>query len=473
MSTALVRAEGGGETGPAPSPLRRLERLCDPGSLRLIRTGVVSPQMGDVARPGDGVLAGAGRVGGRPVFCYAQDSSFLGGSLGEIHAQSIIRVMELAKRRRAPLVGFVESGGARLQEGTAALAGYGRIFRLGVELSRLVPQVSVVCGTSAGGGAYSPALTDFVVLTASGRMFLTGPTVVRAALGEEVTMEELGGVDMHGRNGVAQFTVGEERDAIELVRELLGLLPQRVGGPGPHVAAVAATGDPGAPVPARSRKVYDVRDVAAAIVDGRRLLELSPGWAPNMVTALCRVEGRAAGLVANQPRSLAGVIDAAAAEKAALFVERCARFGLPLIVLVDTPGFMPGRREEAAGVIRRGADLLRAFAAAAVPKVTVVLRKAYGGAAITMNSRDLGADLVLAWPGAEIGIIAAGQAVDIVHRRRIEADASLRDALCDAYREQHLSAEAATASGFVDEVIQPGQTRARVAWALSWAGETG
>lgn len=469
MSTALAPAKAGA-AGPAPPPLRRLERLCDPGSLRLIRTGVVSPHMGDPARPGDGVLAGAGRVAGRPVFCYAQDPSHLGGSLGEAHADSVVRLMELAMRRPAPLVGFVESGGARLQEGNAALAGYGRIFRRSVELSRLAPQVSVVCGTSAGGGAYAPALTDFVVLTGGGRMFLTGPAVVRAALGEEVTMEELGGAGVHGRNGVAQFTVGDERDAIELVRELLGLLPQRVGDPPPRAAAAPAAGDPAAPVPARSRKVYDVRDVAAAIFDGGRLLELWPGWAPNMVTALCRVEGRAVGLVANQPRRLAGVIDAAAAEKAALFVERCDRFGLPLIVLVDTPGFMPGRRQEAAGVIRRGADLLRAFAAASVPKVTVVLRKAYGGAAITMNSRDLGADLVLAWPGAEIGIMAAGQAVDIVHRRRIEAGAVPREELCDAYRERHLSAAAAAASGFVDEVIQPGQTRARVAWALSWAG---
>jgi acetyl-CoA carboxylase carboxyltransferase component len=334
-----------------------------------------------------------------------------------------------------------------------------------------VPQISVVCGTSAGGGAYAPALTDFVVLTGRGRMFLTGPAVVRAALGEEVTMEELGGADVQGRNGVAQLTVDDDGDAIALVRELLGLLPQQIGGPSPRIAAVEAEGDPSAPVPTQSRKVYDVRDVAAAIVDGGRLLELAPAWAKNMVTALGRVEGGPVGLIANQPRSVAGVIDADAAEKAALFVERCARFGLPLIVLVDTPGFMPGLKQEAAGVIRRGAELLRAFAAAGVPKLTVVLRKAYGGAAIAMNSRDLGADLVLAWPGAEIGIMAADQAVEIVHRRRLEAGRGLRESLCDAYREQHLSARAAAASGFVDEVIEPSQTRDRLAWALGWAGE--
>lgn len=472
MSTALAPSPGEGRRAqPAPAPLRRLELLCDPGSLELIRTGVVSLRIGERARDGDGVLAGAGRVNGRPVFCYAQDPSYLGGSLGEAHAETIVRVMELAKRRAAPVVGFVESGGARLQEGHAALAGYGRIFRHSVELSRLVPQVSVVFGVSAGGGAYSPALTDFVVITGTGRMFLTGPQVVRAALGEEVTMEDLGGAGVHGRNGVAQFAVEEEGDAVELVRELLGLLPQRIGGSVPLVSAVAATGDPSAPVPSEPRKVYDVRDVARAIVDGGRLLESSPRWAPNMVTALCRIDGRPVALIANQPRCLAGVIDAAAAEKAALFVERCARFGLALIVLVDTPGFLPGRRQEAAGVIRYGADLLRAFAAAAVPKLTVVLRKAYGGAAITMNSRELGADAVFAWPGAAIGIMAAGQAVEIVHRRRLETEGEVREALCAAYAERHLSARAAAASGFVDEVIDPGQTRARLAGALSWAGQ--
>lgn len=463
------------------TPLGRLEHLCDPGSLRLIRTGVAPSRRHDSHEPGtatggglacgDGVVTGAGRVGGRPVFCYAQDPSHIGGSLGEAHAESVVRLLDMARQRPAPVVGFMESGGARLQEGTRALAGYGRIFRRSVQLSRVVPQISVVCGTSAGGGAYSPALTDFVILTGGGRMFLTGPRVVHAALGETVTMDDLGGAAVHGRNGVAHFSVNEEGDAVRLVRELLDLLPHRVGTPAPVAASVTPAGDPAAPVPAQSRKVYDVRDVAAAIFDGGRLLEVWPTWARNMVTSLCRLDGRTVGLVANQPRSLAGVIDARAAEKAALFVKRCARFGLPLVVLVDTPGFMPGRREEAAGVIRYGADLLHAFAAAAVPKVTVVLRKAYGGAAITMNSRDLGADLAVAWPGAEIGIMAAGQAVDIVHRRGIERDGSDRDGLCDLYRQRHLSAEAAAASGFIDEVIEPAQTRDRIAWALGWTGE--
>jgi acetyl-CoA carboxylase carboxyltransferase component len=456
------------------SPIQRLEALCDPGSLELVRTAVVSAAMGDAARGDDGVLAGAGLVEGRPVFCYAQDPSYLGGSLGEAHADSIVRVMELAERRRTPVVGFVESGGARLQEGHAALAGYGKIFRQSVHLSRVVPQVSVVTGVSAGGGAYSPALTDFVVLTDAGRMFLTGPRVVRAALGEDVSIEDLGSARVHARNGVAQFAVNTEDDAAALVRELLGLLPTRIGAEPPTLAARPAIGDPGAPVPGEARKVYDVRDVAAAIFDDGRLVELSDRWASNMVVGLARLDGRPVGLVANQPRRLGGVIDAAASEKAAGFVERCDRFGLPLVVLVDTPGFMPGLAQERSGVIRHGADLLRAFAGASVPKVTVVLRKAFGGAVITMNSRHLGADMTFAWPGAEIGIMAAEQAVRIVHRRRLASSANPELDVVDlasAYGSEHLSAASAAASGFVDEVIQPAATRARLARILRVLGE--
>lgn len=453
--------------------LERLEALCDPGSLRLLRTGVTSHRLGERAASGDGVLAGNGLVGGRPVFCYSQDSSYLGGSLGAAHADSIVRVMELAERGGAPVVGFVESGGARLQEGHAALDGYGQIFRRSVRLSKLVPQISIVNGISAGGGAYSPALTDFIVMSDAGRMFLTGPRVVKAALGEDVTMEELGGARLHGKNGVVQFTVKTELDASQLTRELLGYLPQQIGQKAPLIAPVPATGvDPGSFVPAEGRRVYDVRDVATAIVDGGELLEMSPRWATNMVTALARIEGRAVAIIANQPKSLGGVIDAEAAEKAAQFIERADRFGLPLVVLVDTPGFMPGLKQERAGVIRHGASLLKAFGMASVPKLTVALRKAYGGAVITMNSRGLGADVVFAWPTAEIGIMAALPAVEIVHRRHLmsvdEAESEdTRQALADAYAEEHLGAEIAASAGFVDEVIQPAQTRERIADTLT------
>ena len=449
-------------------PLERLEALFDPGSLALVRTGVRSDAIGDRAEPGDGVLAGAGRVGGRTVFAYSQDARFLGGSLGEAHADSIVRVLELAERSGSPVVGFVESGGARLQEGHAALGGYCRIFRRTVELSGRVPQISVIAGVSAGGGAYSPALTDFVVMSAEGRMFLTGPKVVRAALGEEVTMEQLGGPRVQEASGVAQLTTAGIDDAIGATRELLAFLPQRVGWPAPVVAPAPAIGDPASVVPAESRRVYDVRDLVGRIADEDSLLELSARWAPNMVTGLCRIEGRPIGLIANQPRRLGGVIDAAGAEKAAGFIDRCERFGLPLLVVVDTPGFMPGSRQERIGVIRHGAGLLRAFASASVPKLTLVVRKAFGGAAITMNSRDLGADLVFAWPQAEVGIMAASEAVAITDRRRLEdAGPDERELAAREYAERHLNASAAAAGGFVDEVIEPEQTRSRLTWALA------
>lgn len=463
---------------PAPpgAPQAQLELLCDPGSFRPLRSGVSSPRLGERAAPGDGVVAGAGEVGGRPVFCYAQDPKFLGGSLGEVHADTIVRLMRMAGDAGAPVVGFVRSGGARLQEGHAALAGYGRIFRASVELSRKVPQISILDGVSAGGGAYSPALTDFVVMTAESRMFLTGPKVVAEALGEEITMEDLGGPRVHGRNGVCHLVAEDGAGAIAATRHLLGLLPQRIGRPSPAAAAVDPDGtDPGSHVPAEQRKVYDVRDVAASILDEGSLIELSPRWAPNMVTAFARLDGRPVGVIANQPRALGGVIDAAGSEKAALFVDACDRFGMPLLVLVDTPGFMPGRKQEEAGVIRHGASLLRAFAGASVPKVTLVLRKAFGGAAITMNSKDLGADLVFSWPGAQIGIMAARQAVGIVHHRALKEDGGpSHDELADAYAAEHLTAPAAAASGWVDEVIEPEWSRDRLAWALrSLAGREG
>ncbi len=456
----------------AETPLEQLEQLCDAGSFRPLRSAVSSLRLGERATPGDGVVAGAGEVEGRPVFCYAQDPRFLGGSLGEVHAETIVRTLRMAGDAGAPVVGFVRSGGARLQEGHAALAGYGRIFRASVELSRKVPQISILSGISAGGGAYSPALTDFVAMTRDSRMFLTGPKVVAEAMGEEISMEELGGPKVHGRNGVAQIVAADAEEAIERARHLLGLLPQRIGGPLPFAEPVAPDGtDPGIYVPSEQRKVYDVRDVAAAILDGGSFLELSPRWAPNMVTGVARLEGRPVGLVANQPRALGGVIDAAASEKAALFVEQCDRFRLPLLVFVDTPGFLPGRRQEEGAVIRHGASLLRAFAGASVPKLTLVLRKAFGGAAITMNSKDLGADLVFSWPGAQIGIMAARQAVGIVHGRALAAGTGpTRDELSDLYASEHLTATAAAASGWVDEVIDPTWSRDRLGWALRSLG---
>jgi acetyl-CoA carboxylase carboxyltransferase component len=467
MSATLVRA-------PARRlpPLERLEALCDPGTVRVLRSGVVSSRLGARSIAGDGVVGATGVVAGRPIACYAQDGTYLGGSLGERHADTVVRVLQTAGRARIPVVAFVESGGARMQEGTAALAGYGRIFRETVALTGVVPQISVVAGASAGGGAYSPALTDLILMTEDASMFLTGPGVVRAALGEEIDAAALGGPRVHDRNGVCHLVEPDELSAARRVRELLSYLPSAAGERAPMGAPTAPSlADPGTAVPVESRRAYDVRDALAGIVDAGSLLELSPRWARNVVTALARLDGRPVAIVANQPHHLGGVLDAEGSEKAARFVGFCDSFGVPLIAVVDTPGFMPGSRQEQAGVIRHGAALVRAFAAARVPKLTVVLRKSYGGAYITMNSRDLGADLVLAWPDAELGIMSARGAVGIVHRRALsqlpvaEVDGEL-DRLAGAYAAEHLRAEAAAAEGFVDEIIDPADTRDRLVWAL-------
>jgi acetyl-CoA carboxylase carboxyltransferase component len=452
------------------APQERIELLCDPGSTHVIRSRVRSERMGHRARAGDGVVAAAGEVGGRPVFCYAQDRGFVGGSLGEAHADTIVRVLCLARDARVPVIALVESAGARVQEATAALGGYGRIFRHTVLLSGQVPQISIISGTSAGGGSYAPALTDFIVMTKTANMFLTGPSIVRSALGEDVTGHDLGGAHVHARNGVCQFVVPTDIDAAFLARELLGHLPQSAGAPLPEIEPEDAPVDnPGACVPRDTRRVYDVRDVISGIVDAGRLLEVSPRWARNMVTAFVRLEGRPVGVVANQPHHLGGVINSDASQKAARFVRTCDRFGLPVVALVDTPGFLPGRREEARGVIRHGATLLDAFSSATVPRLTVVLRQAYGGAYITMNSKDLGADFAFAWPRARIGIMAALQAVAFMYRREIAAarDPVARQIeLSEEYAAEHQNAHAAAAGGFVDEVIAPAETRSRLCAAL-------
>ena len=465
MTATLVR-----EPTAHLSPLERLEVLCDPGSVQVMRSRVTSTRMGDRAIDGDGVVGATGMVAGRPIACYAQDGSYLGGSLGERHADTIVRVLQTAERARIPVVGFVESGGARMQEGTAALGGYGRIFRHTVGLTGVVPQISIVSGSSAGGGAYSPALTDLILMTEDAAMFLTGPGVVREALGEEIDAAALGGPRVHDRNGVCHLVERDVPAAAARVRELLGYLPSAAGEAPPLVAPVEPDlDDPGRVVPSESRRSYDVRDALVGIIDAGSMLELHPRWGRNIVTALARLDGRPVAIVANQPHHLGGVLDAVGSEKAALFVNFCNSFGLPLIAVVDTPGFMPGSRQEQAGVIRHGASLVRAFAAARVPKVTVVLRKSYGGAYITMNSRDLGADLVLAWPEAELGIMSARAAVGIVNRRDLQSapdPEAERERLAAAYADEHLRADAAAAAGFIDEIVEPADTRKRLVWAL-------
>jgi len=455
----------------------RLELLCDPGSLHVIRSTVLPRRESKRMREGDGVVGAAGTISGRPVYCYAQDQSFAGGSLGEAHADTIVRVMELAGRAGVPVIGFVASGGARMDDGIAALGGYGRIFRESVRLSGKVPQISVITGVSAGGGAYSPALTDFVVMTEGSAMFLTGPGVVKEVTGEDVDAQELGGPKVHSKNGVCQFVAGTDHEAVGLVRELLAHLPQRAGETVPHgLPAPVPAHDPSDFVPEAARKVYDVRDVIRSVVDNEEMLEVSSRWARNMVTAFCRIDGRAVGVIANQPWHLGGVIDADASQKASKFVRTCNAYGIPLVVFVDTPGFLPGTKQENLGVIRHGAKLLHAFAEAVVPKVTVVLRKAYGGGFITMNSKDLGADLSLAWPDAQIGIMGAKQAVGVVHRKAIAAaddPAAEQDRLAAEYEAEHVSAAIAAREGFIDELVEPRDTRRRLAGALTALSSAG
>jgi acetyl-CoA carboxylase carboxyltransferase component len=462
--------DGGADVAASASltPLQLLRRVCDTGSLELIRTAART--RGLEGTPGDGVLGGAGEIDGRPVLCFAQDQAVLGGSLGQTHAETIVRILDLAERAGAPVIACAASAGARLQEGTVSLDAYGEVFRRQVALGGRVPQITYVRGVAAGGGAYSPALSDFVIMREDASMFLTGPRVLREVMGERVDPQTLGGAAVHARNGVSHFRAADDAAAAHIVRELVGYLPGRAG-----ERAARAPALPGGPgrleeiVPRDGFRVYDVRDVIRRLADGGHLLEFAPDWATNMVCAFARLEGDPVGFVANQPRRLGGAIDAAASEKAARFVARCDSFGLPLVVLVDTPGFLPGRRQEAVGVIRQGAELVRAFAAAAVPRITVVLRKAFGGGYIAMNSKALGAALVFAWDRAELGVMGARPAVRIINRRELagasEPDAALAQ-LSESYAEQHLGAEVAAKAGVVDELIAPEQTRGRLIWAL-------
>jgi acetyl-CoA carboxylase carboxyltransferase component len=451
--------------------VRLLERLLDGGRFTPIRTEVRSPHLAE-APAGDGVLCGEGSVGGRRVFCYEQDPRVLGGSLGQTHADSICRVLDLAQRFRAPVIGIHRSGGARIQEGVGALAGYGRIFRRHVGLRGVVPQIALVFGPCAGGAAYGPALMDFVVMPREGSyMFLTGPDVVREVTGEVVSFEDLGGAPVAERSGLASLVGDDEDHALDLTRQLLDYLPQHIGDR-PSRCAVweAPTEDPADVVPGDARIAYDFRAVAERIVDAGSFFELRPSFARNLVVGFARLEGETIGVIGNQPFTLAGAIDIDASRKGKWFVELCDRFGIPLAVFVDTPGFLPGTAQEVGGVIPAGAAFLAAFVEAQVPKATVVLRKAYGGAYIVMNARDLGADYAFAWPGAEVAVLGARGAVRILDRRRLAAAPdpdAMRAQLEEDYREQFLSPWPAARAGFIDEVIAPAETRARLVGALT------
>jgi methylmalonyl-CoA decarboxylase subunit alpha len=449
----------------------RLERLLDENSfaeLDLFRRQASGPST-------DGVVTGSGTVHGRRVFAYAQDFRIFGGSLGEAHAAKIHKVMDLALAVGAPLIALNDSGGARIQEGVTALAGYGGIFRRNVRASGVIPQISVILGPCAGGAAYSPALTDFVFMVReTSHMFITGPDVIKAVTGESISQADLGGAQVHARtSGVATFVYDDEASCLADVRYLVSLLPSNSRDLPPAVQ----TGDPPDRkclrlldiVPANPRKPYDMRDVIAEITDHGEFMELHAKWARNIICALARLGGHTVGIVASQPLIRAGVLDIHTSQKAARFVQLCDAFNIPLVTLVDVPGFLPGIDQEHQGIIRHGAKLLYAYCDASVPRVQVILRKAYGGAYIVMDSRSIGADLSFAWPLNEIAVMGAEAAVGVLHRKELAASGcpdELRAQLVAEYKEQLMHPYYASERGLVDDVIDPVDTRAVLIRAL-------
>jgi acetyl-CoA/propionyl-CoA carboxylase carboxyl transferase subunit len=445
-------------------PEVRLRGLFDLGTLRLL-----------VPRDDSGVLYARGEIDGTPAIAFASDGTRMGGALGIEGCQHVVDAIDAAVRDRVPVIGLWHSGGARLAEGVVALDGVGQIFAAMVRASGRVPQISVVLGPAAGGAAYGPALTDIVIMSKAGRIFVTGPEVVRSVTGEQVDMERLGGPEPHGRrSGVVHITTKDDETALAEARKLTGLLG-RQGRLSPADVAEDPDGthDLGATMPAEANRAYDVRPVVKALLDEPGV-ELHAKWAPNVVTTLGRFAGRTVGVIANNPLRLGGCLDASSAEKAARFVRMCDALGVPLVVLVDVPGYLPGLGQEWDGVVRRGAKLLHAFAEAVVPRVTLVTRKSYGGAYIAMNSRALGATAVFAWPTAEIAVMGAGAAVNILHRKRLAAEPQEQRA---ALREQLVAEQLQTAGGIgraleigvVDDVIKPADTRRRIAEALAAA----
>ncbi len=425
---------------------------------------------------GDGVVTGWGTIDGRTVFVYAQDFTVFGGSLSEAHAEKICKVMDLAVASGAPIIGLADSGGARIQEGVASLGGYADIFLRNTQVSGVVPQLSVILGPCAGGAVYSPAITDFTVMVdGSSYMFVTGPNVVKTVTHEEVDFEGLGGARIHNEvSGVAQFIAASEADALLLTRRLLGYLPQNNVDPVDRLdewAPPSVSGDDlDMVVPDSASQSYDMHRVIDGVVDGDSFLEVHAGFARNIICGFARIEGRSVGIVAQQPDVLAGVLDIDASDKAARFVRTCDCFNVPLLTLVDVPGFLPGVDQEHRGIIRHGAKLLYAYAEATVPKVTVITRKAYGGAYDVMSSKHIRGDLNFAWPTAEIAVMGVEGAVNIVFKDRIAAAEDLdaeRTALVAEYEARFANPYIAAGRGYIDEVIRPSETRGRVAGAFA------
>jgi propionyl-CoA carboxylase beta chain len=460
----------------------RVEAFCDPGSF--VETDALarhrSTNFGlDARRPyGDGVVTGFGTVDGRQVCVFAQDFTVFGGSLGEVFGEKIVKIMDMALKVGCPVVGINDSGGARIQEGVVSLGLYGEIFRRNVLASGVVPQLSLVMGPCAGGAVYSPAITDFTIMVdGTSHMFITGPDVIRTVTGEDVEFEELGGARTHNsKSGVAHFVATDEADCLDLARMLLSYLPSNNLEDPPTFDDAEHDLEPtdadialDTIVPDSANQPYDMHQVIGAVVDDGEFLEVQALFAPNILCGFGRVEGRSVGVVANQPMQFAGTLDIDASEKAARFVRTCDAFNIPVLTFVDVPGFLPGTDQEWNGIIRRGAKLIYAYAEATVPLVTVITRKAFGGAYDVMGSKHLGADVNVAWPTAQIAVMGAQGAVNILHRKEIAAaedvDAT-RSELIEAYEDTLLNPYIAAERGYVDAVIEPSQTRAHVVRAL-------
>ena len=420
---------------------------------------------------GDGVICGYGKVHGRLVYAYSQDFTVLGGSLGSVHAEKIIRVQEYALKTGSPIVGLIDSGGARIQEGISSLNGYAGIFKNNVLSSGVIPQISVIMGPAAGGAVYSPALTDFIFMTAdTSYMFVTGPNVVKEVLDETVSTEDLGGASVHGRkSGVADFVYNDDENTILGVKQLLSYLPSN----NLDEALIIETEDCSKRVEERLRDIvpddpdipYDVKEVVSLIVDDGEYLEVAENHAPNIFTAFAHMAGMPVGIVANQPKVMAGTLDIDSSVKAARFINNCNAFNIPIITLEDVPGFLPGTDQEHDGIIRHGAKLLYAYTYASVPKITVILRKAYGGAYIVMNSKGIGGDYSFAWPTAEIAVMGPDGAIAILYRKELAAaadPAALKKELTDKYRDEVTNPYTADEKGYIDEVIDPAYTRSKI-----------
>ena len=455
----------------------RISALVDDGSFqetgafRTNRTTTFGMDTADM--PADGVVTGSAYVLGRPVHLASQDFTVMGGSAGEAHSIKVTEALKASLTTGTPFVFINDSGGARVQEGIDSLSGYGKVFYANVLLSGAVPQISIISGPCAGGAAYSPALTDFIIQTRKAHMFITGPGVIKQVTGEDVSQDELGGADAHmARSGVVHFVADDDEQAILIAKKLLSFLPQNntedapivdpddVVEPNPKLRDI---------LPVQSNKGYDVRDVITEIVDHADFLEVQAGWAKNIVVGFGRIVGRTVGIIANQPSVMSGVLDIDSSDKASKFVRFCNEFNIPVVNLVDVPGFLPGVAQEHNGIIRHGAKMLYAYSAATVPKITVVLRKAYGGAYLAMCSKDLGADKVFAWPTAEIAVMGAEGAANVVFRREIDAadDKEARRAeLVEEYRETFSTPYMAASRGLVDDIIDPADTRREIAMAL-------